>query len=69
MPPYSQANRPLQVATPLPEDSLLVTGFRGSEQLSQPFSFQLSLIAENSTAIDFSKLIGNDITLSVATMG
>ena len=69
MPPYSQANRPLQVATPLSEDSLLVIGFRGSEQLSQPFSFQLSLIAENSTAIDFSKLIGNDITLSVATMG
>ena len=69
MPPYSQANRPLQVATPLSEDSLLVTGFRGSEQLSQPFSFQLSLIAENSTAIDFSKLIGNDITLRVATMG
>ena len=69
MPPYSQANRPLQVATPLSEDSLLVTGFRGSEQLSQLFSFQLSLIAENSTAIDFSKLIGHDITLSVATMG
>src|SRR6516165_4340732 len=69
MPPYSQANRPLQVATPLSEDSLLVTGFRGSEQLSALFSFQLNLIAENSAAIDFSKLIGNDITVSLATLG
>jgi type VI secretion system secreted protein VgrG len=66
---YSQANRPLQVATPLEEDALLVTGFRGSEQLNNLFSFQVSLIAQNSTMIDFSKLIGNEITLSVATMG
>ena len=66
---YSQSTRPLQVDTPLGKDTLLVTGFRGNEQLSQLFSFQLNLIAENSNAIDFSKLIGNDITLSVATMG
>ena len=66
---YSQSARPLQVDTPLGKDTLLVTGFRGSEQLSSLFSFQLSLIAENSTVIDFSKLIGHDITLSVATMG
>jgi type VI secretion system secreted protein VgrG len=47
----------------------LVTGFHGSEQISHLFSFELSLIAPNTTTIDFSKLMGNDITLSVATPG
>jgi len=69
MPPYSQANRPLQVTTPLAEDALLITGFRGTEELSCLFSFELSLIAENSTVIDFSKLVGHDIGLSIATTG
>jgi type VI secretion system secreted protein VgrG len=69
MAPYSQANRPLQVTTPLAQDALLVTGFRGTEELSCLFSFELSLIAENSTVIDFSKLVGHDISLSVATAG
>jgi type VI secretion system secreted protein VgrG len=69
MPPYTQTNRPLQVTTPLGENVLLVTGFRGSEQLSTLFSFELTLIAENSTTIDFSKLVGNGIALSVATLG
>jgi type VI secretion system secreted protein VgrG len=69
MPPYSQANRPLQVTTPLTEDALLVTGFRGTEELSCLFSFELSLIAENSTTVDFGKLVGRDISLSVAATG
>ena len=66
---YSQSNRPLQVDTPLPNETLLITGFRGTEELSALFSFQLNLVAENSAAIDFSKLIGNDMTVSVATLG
>jgi type VI secretion system secreted protein VgrG len=69
MPPYSQANRALQVTTPLGDDALLVVGFRGTEELSSLFSFELSLIAENSTTVDFSKLVGHDISLSVATTG
>jgi type VI secretion system secreted protein VgrG len=68
MPPYSQANRPLQVTTPLP-DALFITGFRGTEQVSHLFSFALDLIADNSTTIDFSQLIGKQITLTVATPG
>jgi type VI secretion system secreted protein VgrG len=69
MPPYTQTNRPLQVTTPLGDNVLLVTGFRGSEELSTLFSFEFTLIAENSTTIDFSKLVGNGIALSVATLG
>ena len=66
---YTQTNRSLQITTPLAEDALLITGFRGTEELSCLFSFELSLIAENSTVVDFSKLVGHDIGLSIATTG
>src|ERR1700687_437954 len=66
---FTQANRVLQVTTPLGADKLLVTGFRGSEALSSLFFFEMDLIAENSTQIDFSKLVGKEITLKVATPG
>ena len=64
---YLQKHRPLQVTTPIGEETLLVTAFHGTEQLSCLFSIHLNLIAENSAVIDFSKLVGNDITLRVAT--
>jgi len=64
--PLSQANRLLQVTTPLGEDKLVVTGFRGTEQISHLFSFELDLIADNSTTIDFSQLVGKEMTLAVA---
>jgi hypothetical protein len=41
MPTYTQSNRALQVTTPLGDDKLLVTGFRGSETLSTLFLFQI----------------------------
>jgi type VI secretion system secreted protein VgrG len=67
MPLYTQTNRSLQVNTPLADDVLLVTEFRGTEQISHLFSFEVALIADNSTAVDFSKLVGHDVTVSVAT--
>jgi type VI secretion system secreted protein VgrG len=66
---FTQTNRLLQVTTPLGADTLLVTAFNANEQISSLFTFDLSLIAENSTQIDFSKIIGNDITLKIATLG
>jgi type VI secretion system secreted protein VgrG len=65
----SQKNRLLQVTTPLGEEALVVTGFRGTESISRLFSFELDLIAENSTTVDFSQLVGKSITLAVATPG
>ena len=59
----------LQVTTPLGEDKLVVTGFHGAEHISHLFSFELDLIADNSTSIDFSQLVGKEITLAVATPG
>ena len=69
MPSFLQSNRPIQVDTALGENVLLATGFRGKEELSTLFSFEPDFVAENSTAIDFSKLIGTDLTLKVATPG
>src|SRR5690348_6970079 len=63
----SPANRPLQVTTPLGKNVLLATGFRGHEELSTLFSFELDLIAENATQVDFSKLVGSELTLKVVT--
>src|SRR3979411_94015 len=69
MPSLFQTNRPIQVDTALGENILLATGFRGCEQISNLFSIELDCVAENSTAIDFSKLIGTEMTLKVATPG
>ena len=66
---FSQNNRPLQVTTTLADDTLLVTGFRGAEEVSSLFHFELDLIAENSTEIDFSELIGTQLTLKIAIPG
>jgi len=67
--PLSQANRLLQVTTPLGENKLVVTGFRGTEQIGHLFSFELDLIADNSITIDFNQLVGKEMTLAVATPG
>jgi type VI secretion system secreted protein VgrG len=69
MPSLSQTNRLLQVTTPLGEKTLVIVGFRGTETISRLFSFELDLVADNSTPIDFAKLIGKPITLAVATPG
>ncbi|HEY0791529.1 MAG TPA: type VI secretion system tip protein TssI/VgrG [Chthoniobacterales bacterium] len=66
---FSQSNRPLQVTTPLGDNVLLATGFRGREELSGLFSFELDLIAENATQVDFSKLVGSELSLKAATPG
>ncbi len=69
MPNFSQTNRLLQVTTPLGQNDLLATGFNGTEQISNLFAFDVALIAQNSTTIDFSKIVGNDITLKIAILG
>lgn len=66
---YIQAERPLRVATPLDQDALLLTGFAGREAISQPFEFQLSLVAEIGTPVAFEKLLGQKVTFSIELAG
>ena len=63
---YVQADRPLTVTTPLGPDDLLLVGFHGHEALSQLFSFQLDLMAENRTDIAFDKLLGQKVSVHLA---
>ena len=44
--PLTQTGRLLTVSTPLGADAFLLTGFRGREELSRPFSFQLDLVSD-----------------------
>jgi type VI secretion system secreted protein VgrG len=62
---YVTANRYLYLTTPLGPDKLLLNGFRGHESLSQLFRFELDLLAENSVAVDFDKLIGQKVSFGV----
>ncbi len=55
--PYIQDNRLIAIETPLGKDALLLTGFRGTEGLSTPFSFELDLLSENHS-IPFKDIIG-----------
>ena len=65
MPTYTQANRPLAVKTPLGKDVLLLVGLSGHEAVSQLFSFQLDLLAEDSSKVKFEKLLGQPITVTL----
>ena len=63
---YIQADRAMTVTTPLGPDVLLLVGFQGHEEISRPFSFQLDLLAENATKVEFDKILGQKVTINVA---
>ena len=58
---YTETARALSLTTPLGKDALLLTGFTGQEAISQLFSFQLDLMAENKTEIAFEKVLGQHV--------
>lgn len=60
---YSQARRLMTVSTPLGEDALLLTEFRARAGLSELFQFDLELLAENATRVDFGALLGREVTV------
>src|SRR5262249_36042562 len=63
---YTQAGRLMEVATPLGQDVLLLTGFTGREGISQLFQFQLDLLAKNAKEIAFDKLLGQKVAVRLA---
>ena len=60
---YTQANRPLEVITPLGQDVLLIAGFEGEEGISRLFRFQVDLIADVKKDIAFDQILGQKITV------
>ena len=59
---YTQVERPIQIVTPLGEDVLLLEALEGRESVSQPFSFELSLLSEQ-RQIDFETAVGMRATV------
>ncbi len=66
---YTQDGRPIAVTTPLGKDVLLLEAFTGTEELSRPFRFKLHMLAEQGTKIDFDKLLGQQVTVTVVLPG
>ena len=62
---YSEGNRYLYLDTPLGASKLLLQSFTGSEGLSTLFDFQLELLAENATTVEFDQLIGQRVSFGV----
>jgi type VI secretion system secreted protein VgrG len=62
---YSQANRPLSVATPLGTDVLLLQGLSGEEVMSRLFRFELEMLAESSATIAFDAILGQSVTVTL----
>lgn len=64
-PTFKQENRPLQIITPLGEDALFVTGFQGDEAISTVFCYAVDLAADGGAAVQFERLLGQNVTLSL----
>jgi type VI secretion system secreted protein VgrG len=66
-----QAGRFMSLATPLGPDVLCVESANISERLSKPFVMQFDMLAESSKAssIDYQKLLGQNVTLTVELPG
>lgn len=60
----AQANRLLSIATPLGKDKFLVEEFEGTETLSTPFEFRLSLLSSDDS-IDHRSIIGREVAVTV----
>lgn len=53
------------MTTPLGKDVLLLTGFRGEEAMSQPYNFELDLIAEVGCEVSFDRIVGQNVTVEM----
>src|SRR5258708_3758472 len=62
---FREAGRFLYVDTPLGPDKLLLRGFSGHEGISQMFEFHLDCMAENTTTIDFDKVVGQKVSFGI----
>jgi type VI secretion system secreted protein VgrG len=62
----TQENRMLHISTPLGDNVVVLTRFSGNEGLCVPFSFEMSLVSENSR-VAFDQIIGGNVTVAIGT--
>jgi len=65
---FTQENRTLSVSTPFDDDVLLLTDIRGQEAVFELFRFELDMVSEDGD-LDFSTIIGQDVTASITLDG
>lgn len=61
---YKQDNRPIKVETPLGADILLLERFTGTEGISRPFEFHLTMVSEQSS-VDLDGLLRKPVTIKL----
>lgn len=64
MPQFTQATRPVRIATSAGEDLLLVSSMTGEERLGRLFQYELVLLSEQHD-LDYKKFIGQNVTIAV----
>ncbi len=62
---YKQADRPLQIKTPLGPDILLITGLKAAEEISHLFDFRVTLVSAVTNDVKFDKIIGQSVTVEM----
>lgn len=63
---FTQLNSPVRFkASSLGDDDLLLTGLSGREGISQPFSFQLELLAPLEKPIEFAEVLGRPAAVAM----
>ena len=60
----TQKDRRLVLTTPLGDDVLLIRSIRGREAVSTLFSYEIEAFTGNANSVDFSKLIGQPMSVS-----
>jgi type VI secretion system secreted protein VgrG len=64
-PNYITGNRFLYLSTPLGPDTILLSGFSGTESISELFRFELELLADNRINISFDQLLGQSVAFGI----
>jgi type VI secretion system secreted protein VgrG len=59
----------LSLVTPLGEGVLRLVGFRGTESISELFSFELDLVAPGGQAVPFEMILGKELRVAVTLSG
>jgi len=65
---FTQANRRLQITTPLGPDALVLTSVSGQEGMSRLFGFDAELLGRDQTC-DFDAIVGKNVTISILMSG
>src|SRR5664279_2333893 len=61
---FTQAHRPVRIATPLGEDVLLLRSMNGVERLGRPFQYELVLLSEQHD-LSYKQIVGQNVTVAV----